>query len=494
MAKLYVFSIGGTGSRVLKSLSMLLATGGQHKSDFDTIVPIILDPDSSNGDLQRSLDILRKYQTIQEYGNEFFGIKIKTLNQLADSENNMISESFRFQFAKDADGSFKNYIGLNQLDESNKALIKLLFSQQTLDSNMDVGFRGNPNMGSIVLNQFAESREFKTFYSTFNKGDAIFIISSIFGGTGAAGFPLLIKNLRNKEAGFANTPEVSNAPIGAVSMLPYFKINPEEESQINSSTFMQKTTAALSYYSNSVTAKNGVDLFYYLGDQEGNANYENHEGGYSQKNKAHFLEMAAALSITDFMQNKPAFDPGSEPLVKEFGIKNNKRNINLNDLGNHTQREVASGLVRFWLMKKYLDEGFVRWKDKNQKWHTRTKNVQWQKPKKTGIKYRALNHQFRDDLAAFLDYYEQWLKELQSNDVSFSPFYLNKDFSNALELFEPSTNEEKKHRRSKSLKKLDNYNVRVYPRMKAEPDLNTRLIRLFEESTKELYDHYFKNL
>lgn len=39
MSKLYVFGIGGTGARVLKSLSFLLASGVACKSD--SIVPII---------------------------------------------------------------------------------------------------------------------------------------------------------------------------------------------------------------------------------------------------------------------------------------------------------------------------------------------------------------------------------------------------------------------------------------------------------------------
>ena len=64
MAKLYVFGIGGTGSRVLKSLTMLLASGVKLQNDFDTLVPIIIDPDAANGDLNRTADILTKYQNI----------------------------------------------------------------------------------------------------------------------------------------------------------------------------------------------------------------------------------------------------------------------------------------------------------------------------------------------------------------------------------------------------------------------------------------------
>lgn len=41
--KLYIFGIGGTGSRVIKSLVMLAASGV--KIDASAIVPIIVDPE-----------------------------------------------------------------------------------------------------------------------------------------------------------------------------------------------------------------------------------------------------------------------------------------------------------------------------------------------------------------------------------------------------------------------------------------------------------------
>ena len=54
MSKLYVFAIGGSGSRVLRSLTMLLSSGVH--TDYE-IVPMIVDPDQSNGDLVRTVDI-----------------------------------------------------------------------------------------------------------------------------------------------------------------------------------------------------------------------------------------------------------------------------------------------------------------------------------------------------------------------------------------------------------------------------------------------------
>ena len=80
---------------------------------------------------------------------------------------------------------------------SGKSINKRDEEVNLLDVEMDIGFVGNPNIGSVVLNQFKDSEEFKEVASNFNADDRIFIISSIFGGTGAAGFPTILKNIRD---------------------------------------------------------------------------------------------------------------------------------------------------------------------------------------------------------------------------------------------------------------------------------------------------------
>ena len=71
MSKLYLFGIGGTGSRVIRSLTMLLASGVD--AGVDTIVPVLIDPDLSNGDLTRTVNLLKKYKEIHSelsFGSE----------------------------------------------------------------------------------------------------------------------------------------------------------------------------------------------------------------------------------------------------------------------------------------------------------------------------------------------------------------------------------------------------------------------------------------
>ena len=61
--KTFVFGIGGTGARVLRSLTLLLASGVECKS---TIVPVIIDPDLNNGDLTRTVSLMQRYTAVRD--------------------------------------------------------------------------------------------------------------------------------------------------------------------------------------------------------------------------------------------------------------------------------------------------------------------------------------------------------------------------------------------------------------------------------------------
>ena len=327
MSKLYIFGIGGTGSRVLKSLTMLLASGVKIKAD--EIVPVIIDPDLAAANLTQTVALMRNYVNIRNSlnfntasKNKFFGTKLNL-----DIVPNVVMTLQDTQ-----DKKFREYIGLDSMrtdgrENANYALASMLFSQKNLDSNMEVGFKGNPNIGSVVLNQYQDSPVFQNIAASFNQGDRIFVISSIFGGTGASGFPLLIKNLRAVSTHLSGSGYVKNAPIGAITVLPYFDLapdtNPDEEqrSEIDSSTFISKTKAALTYYDRNVTETN---VLYYIADTV-SKQYNNVEGGTEQKNEAHFVELAAALSIIDFMAmpDDSVSTQNGQPdntIYKEYGI------------------------------------------------------------------------------------------------------------------------------------------------------------------------------
>ena len=64
--KLFLFGIGGTGSRVIKSLVMMAASGVDIKAS--AIVPIVIDPDFANADLTRTIEQIKTYSSIRSEG------------------------------------------------------------------------------------------------------------------------------------------------------------------------------------------------------------------------------------------------------------------------------------------------------------------------------------------------------------------------------------------------------------------------------------------
>ena len=208
--RLFIFAIGGTGSRVLKSLTMLCAAGvrprdpatGAPMERFE-IVPMIVDPHQSGQDVKRTVELLRDYVKIRksiytdlDRADGFFAAKISTLKSLMPDSGAPLPDSFLFNMSAVERMKFSEFIDYNGLDEENQALMQMLFSAGQLDTSMRIGFVGAPNIGSVALNRFKDSEEFHAFGNVIGEGDRIFFISSIFGGTGAAGFPIMVKNMR----------------------------------------------------------------------------------------------------------------------------------------------------------------------------------------------------------------------------------------------------------------------------------------------------------
>ena len=233
---------------------------------------------------------------------------------------------------------FREFIEFSTMSKENRALASMLFSE----ANQSQIWKSDSK--AILISEVSYSislpiQDFIDFADAFKPGDRIFIISSIFGGTGASGFPLLLKNLRGLDAKVSNNDAIQHAPIGAITVLPYFAVKTDEESTINSSTFIGKTKAALQYYERNVNGdESSVNVLYYIGDER-TKQYENEEGGTEQRNNAHIVELSAAMSIVDFagIQNDDPILVSEEnsngkiyapnPEFREFGIEKDVQEV-----------------------------------------------------------------------------------------------------------------------------------------------------------------------
>jgi len=420
MPKLFIFGIGGTGARVIKSLTMLLASGV--KTNFTQIVPIIIDPDRAGGDLNRTVKLLGDYQKIHNElvdfpHNNFFGTPILTLSEAVARKGGTsnVIDGFRFELNGVQDDRFRNFIDYDSLDPNNKWFTSLLFSEKNLDASLDVGFKGHPNIGSVVMNQFTRSEAFGAFASNFDKDDRIFIISSIFGGTGAAGFPLLLKNIREGVVNGQFYDFLKNAVIGAITVLPYFKVAKDDTSEIDSLGFISKTKAALHYYAKNVTGNSSVNALYYIGDLVSNE-YTNIEGGMDQRNDAHFIELASALAIVDFANIDPNFvstanGKANNPVYKEFGVASNTDRLNFKDLYDETVALIRGDLTAFFYFNLFCINALP-----NQLAHP------YASAYTNKFDRNFMGQTFYKTLSEFNKSFRVWLGEMHRNKVSFAPF------------------------------------------------------------------------
>lgn len=127
MAKLYVFGIGGTGSRVLRSFTMLLAAGVSIDKDGNNpiteVIPVIIDPDRQNGDLTRTVSLMNDYKNIHK--NLKFTKESK--NRFFKTEISSVLQNFTLLIKDTDDKKFKDFMDYSMLSKENKSLVDMLF-------------------------------------------------------------------------------------------------------------------------------------------------------------------------------------------------------------------------------------------------------------------------------------------------------------------------------------------------------------------------------
>lgn len=420
--KTFILAIGGSGARVLRSLTVLLASGCKTSKDNE-IIPIIIDYDQTNGDLSRTVKLMENYQKVRQeaFGNNekdnvFFATKIKMLNELNTAGVGQIGSTFNVNMGPSM--PFGNYIGYNKMNDNNgfgltRSFLESLYDKSNdacteLNLQLDYGFKGNPNIGSVVFDNIMDTPEYKYFEQSVAQGDRIFLISSIFGGTGASGFPQLVQAIRK-----SNNTNICNAKIGACVMMPYFKVNHDAAKAIDSELFNSKTKAGLMYY-HKTKLNNMINAIYYIGDTS-NGLYNNEEGGQNQKNDAHIVELVSAMSILDFINkndndliNGSAFEFGCE---KELDQK-----MNISHFTDATKDKYLFEMVKFAYFQVYYNNMLRNNLPNNSPYATQM-----------GITdIDNLHHAFYDSLKCFFDKTSVFYDELEKNaQRGYKPFDFN---------------------------------------------------------------------
>ena len=301
----YFISIGGSGTRVLESLTHLAVAGMLPNKEKDgQLYTMAIDPDTGNGNLTRT-------NTLLTHVNAFKNVKVGENTPLLKTPLTLPNP---FTWSPTQIGINLDRVIFYQIykDKPIGKLYKTLYTKKERETILDEGFRGRPSIGAAVMGMKATTdvvqnnawanlinsvqNDVKTHGFAY-----IFLSGSVFGGTGAAGLPTIARILRDTFKSYCDAGKVK---IGGALLLPYFEFKPTPEERekcglfASSENFLTNSKAALRYYAD--TGGSGYDSLYFVGDDTMTPTNNFSVGAGSQRNDVHVVDFFAAMAAVHF--------------------------------------------------------------------------------------------------------------------------------------------------------------------------------------------------
>jgi hypothetical protein len=244
--KLLLIGVGGTGAKVLEAF-VILAAGGffGDRLKGKTVYLRLMDIDSAGGNKTRLEKLLHDYDYAKTRlasdaeENVKTGLlgKIRKSRPISpwDTVNIDWGNKTNFSWAVQVQAAAATFNALT-VGETDKRLLRALYSEDDFQTDLRQGVRGIPRIGSLLWDvEYDSQRNANAGFwhalradknldlatSLGNNPDdvGIMIVGSIFGGTGASGSPMIVKNLFEE---FLKNKNANKFPIALTLMLPYF--------------------------------------------------------------------------------------------------------------------------------------------------------------------------------------------------------------------------------------------------------------------------------
>ncbi|OAV73445.1 hypothetical protein Barb6_00238 [Bacteroidales bacterium Barb6] len=320
MAQLFIIGIGGTGMRCLEAFTHLCAMGMFDKADVHMLA---LDTDKDNGNFTRLKNLKEAY------------IKTKGINKKQFAlENTFFSANLHYyQFSP-------NYSKLSTFDAlyrygdakfshpEKAAIADLLFTDGAKAFDLKRGYRAQTHLGSLLMyhsilddikqNDKSDLTKFiQELISASTAGKPrVFILGSVFGGTGASSIPIIPKAIKTAATLISDATDIEkNAYFGSTLLTSYFSFplpndNEKQKQKIiaTSDRFSLNSQAAMMFYEADDTVKQTYQKFYMMGTetinwQPGKVKDKTITGGENQENDSHYIELLAAFAAHDFFNS-----------------------------------------------------------------------------------------------------------------------------------------------------------------------------------------------
>lgn len=295
----FLIGIGGTGARCVESF-LHMAAAGLGPGEFRVG---LVDQDASNGNVARTRKTLDRYislrRTLRREGRDRLAPQSAFLAAAADR----IGDTVWTPRLPDGEQTLDIFLQRGRMQDQPelRSLLDSLYSPDELAMPLRQGYRGRPSIGAAVL--AATAAEDDVFWvDLVNRlreaptGARVFFVGSIFGGTGAAGFPTLARLLRRHP----DLTDRTGISIGGALMLPYFLYRRPgtDDGQLRaySDVFVKNTEGALKYYNEFFAAHTTYDSLYVVGASRPIVLPYMDDGGAEQINPPMGPELYAALA------------------------------------------------------------------------------------------------------------------------------------------------------------------------------------------------------
>lgn len=307
MTSSFLLGVGGTGAKCVEAYLRLATCGVGPEASWIGL----LDQDRSNGNSGRTVRALSEYaelrSALRKKGSDDLGGSL-LLGMAVEKPR----AGWSWAPEERASASLSNSVGYPGMPPAEQALADALFSAEERGLNLDEGFRQRPALGAALTLQgvTSSSAVWKDLLNALKSAGhgvdvRVFLVASIFGGTGAAGFPTVARLLR---AEIDKQGLEGQVKLGGALLLPYFSFPaPSDGSgpaiRPDSAAFMMQARGALEYYAR-LQSEKVFDSLYVVGNDPLIPLRSYSDGGSTQANPPLLPELVAALAAVDFASGR----------------------------------------------------------------------------------------------------------------------------------------------------------------------------------------------
>ena len=376
--KCFCYCIGGTGARIAEVAAHLCT---MNMLNDKNITFIVVDKDEECGGTKRAKKVISYTEVISEIkGSDSNSGRLCRSRLSSKEDGNPTKAPWNFTKAieniqgnNNGNASLKNALGGNNSD--NEILFDAFYSKSEQENPTSEGFYGHPSIGALMFKYMMKNTnddiaEPVLNYLTGHTGDVVkvFIIGSVFGGTGASVFSNLAAHIRDKSSGMNNIN--NRLLISGVLLLPYFSFgaSTNENPRINDMEFFAKSRTALEQYSMDNFMRNldadgnykgNFDTIYICGQNPLHKVGKYSEGGSTQENHFDLVDLIAAYAMVDFFK-KDFMQAGNNGGIDNQKIgKIYEYRLHIGDNLNQVLDEHLSGNLAENLSKMLLFAAFV---------------------------------------------------------------------------------------------------------------------------------------